>query len=776
MKRILTTLGLIFLLGSCTTSSTNEIVMTSDIAIIPKPNSITKSEGVFELKNTTSFEFNDISIRPIADLFVEKIRFLTGVSILTNQDTKESNIQLMINKELDINEEGYLLYTLPNTIVIEAKSTKGIFYGLQSFVQLLPVISEEKKSEKLIIHVPKVEIKDEPAFAWRGTMIDVSRHFFSVDFIKKQLDVLASFKINKFHWHLTDDQGWRIEIKKYPKLTQVGAKRGGTKDPMYHGFYTQEEIKDVVAYAKDRFIDVIPEFDIPGHASAILASYPDMACVKGPFEIRKIWGIDYNILCAGKESVYTFVEDIIDEMTELFPYQYFHVGGDEVPKKHWENCKLCQEKIKKEGLKNEEELQSYFMARVEEMLQKRNKKMIGWDEILEGGITATTNIMSWQGEEGGIEAANQGHDVIMTPLDYTYLNFYQGDHIAEPMAFGGYTLLEKVYNYSPVPKAIDKDKRHHILGLQGNFWAEHGNSDAIAEYQLYPRILAIAEVGWSTRKNYKDFLKRLEKKYPLLDQYAINYHIPMPEGPIANQIVFDKKTTLRFKTTHPVKMVYTVDGSEPNKNSELYTEPITFDKTTTLKIASVLPHGKMSITRELLLKKEDLIPSISQFKKLSKGLQVKTVKGHFVNVNAVNDTLTTAYETIKEIKDVNKTYDWGHAIKEENFKAVFVEGYIDILEDGVYFFSSNQDQVWIADQLVIDYKKTIKKHPETSSIALKKGKHKLKIVYLNNIINGWASDWNTVEIKYKKEEDTIFNTVDKDMIYYQNSETDLSLK
>ncbi|MDH7444526.1 family 20 glycosylhydrolase [Aquimarina sp. 2201CG14-23] len=777
MKRHIAIIGFVLFFGSCTQIQENTIA-SDEVAIIPIPLSIHKKEGSFILNNKTSFFYENPSIQPIADFFVSKIHHLTGLQISVRDKKEKNDIQLLLNNELELNEEGYILNLEDDHVIVEAKSPKGIFYGLQSLMQLLPVIPEENTSQNITIDIPKVRIKDEPSFRWRGTMLDVSRHFFSVDFIKKQLDVLAAFKINKFHWHLTDDQGWRIEIKKYPKLVEIGARRGEINDQKYHGFYTQEEIREVVSYAKERFIDVIPEFDIPGHASAILSAYPSLACTEGPFEIRPIWGVDYNILCAGNEHVYQFIEDVIDEMSTLFPYQYFHVGGDEVPKRSWKQCKLCQHTIKKEGLNDENELQSHLMARVEGMLYKNNKKMIGWDEILEGGITATTSIMSWQGEEGGIKAANEGHDVIMTPSQFTYLNFYQGDHVVEPMAFGGYIPLEKVYNYNPVPETIEKNKRHHILGLQGNFWTEHGDSNTIAEYQLYPRILAIAEVGWTSKKNkdYHNFLSRLEKTYRLLDRYNLQYHIPMPEGPITDHIVFENETTIEFRTTAPVKMVYTTDGSVPNKNSNVYTKPLTFNKSTFLKIASILPHGKMSNTRELSLQKQELIPSLENMNNLDRGLNVKTIKGHFTHVNEIVDSIEPIERKITELKDVNVTYDWGHEINKENFKAALVDGYIEIPEDGVYFFSSNQDQVWIADRLVIDYKKNIKKHPETSSIPLKKGKHTLKIVYLNNIVNGWATDWNTVELKYKKESDSIFNIVDKSMIFYKNRTSNLSLK
>ncbi|WP_298542102.1 family 20 glycosylhydrolase [uncultured Aquimarina sp.] len=779
MKRsVFYILSILIFSVSCHKNENHIAVVNTNPRITPMPLSLLEKEGSFTIDKETSFFTEDQGAKKIALFFIDIINHKTGLHLKTSDQKKKNSIRLLIDHSLELNEEGYLLKTYENHVSIISKTTKGLFYGAQSLIQLLPPIPNDHFKEDIQVIIPSVAIKDEPAFIWRGVLLDVSRHFFTVEFIKKQLDFLATLKINKFHWHLTDDQGWRIEIKQYPKLTEIGAKRGNKKNDVYHGFYTQEDIKEVVAYAKERFIDVIPEFDMPGHAKAILASYPELACVEKPFEIREIWGVDYNILCAGKEEVYVFIENVIREMATLFPYTYFHVGGDEVPKRAWKESELCQKLIKKEGLKDEKELQSYFMARVEKILQNHNKVMIGWDEILEGGITKTTNIMSWQGEKGGIKAANEGHDVIMTPLDYVYLNFYQGSKQVEPMAFGGHTPLQKTYDYNPIPDAIQENKRHHILGLQGNLWAEQTDNDNIAEYQLYPRLIAIAETGWTAEKNknFNSFLNRLNNLYPILEDHQINYHIPLPEGPSSDHIAFLDSITLPFHTTHPVKMVYTTDGSDPTNHSDEYTKALTFHKTTTLKIASVLPHGKISATRTINIVKQSYLPSISKSMDLSPGLKIKTIKGHFSSIDEIEKEIPTEVSIIKSIKEANNTFDWGHEVKKENFKAVFLEGYIDIPEDGIYYFSSTQDQIWIGDQLVIDYKKTIKKHPEESSIALKKGKHKLKIVYLNNIVKGWASDWNTVALKYRKELDKEYLLVNEKMIFYQNSQKALSLK
>lgn len=764
--RIIPIFFLIFM--ACKSPDSSSPVNRS-LSITPIPFKVDTKQGYFEINKKTTFQCNDTSSEVIARFFIEKIKAFTGHSFSMHSESRTKNsIQLIKESTLDFGEEEYHLSISKDEVKIKAKTDQGLYYGMQTFMQLLPLYDANPKNQMhLPIKIQALNIEDKPRFGWRGMHLDVSRHFFSIDFIKKQLDILSLFKINKFHWHLTDDQGWRIEIKKYPKLTEIGSKRKNNDGSFHQGFYTQEEIKEVVQYAKERFIDVIPEFDTPGHAIAILAGYPEFSCSKEKYEVRNLWGVESSILCAGKEETYTFIEDVVQELSTLFPYEYYHMGGDEVPKDQWKNSLECRELKKREGLKDEKEIQSYFMARVEKILSKFDKKMIGWDEILEGGITPTTNIMSWQGEEGGIKAANKGHDVIMTPAKYCYFNFYQGDFKAEPLAFGGYIPLEKVYHYDPIPKEIKDDKKKHILGAQGNVWTEYAYEDKTIEYLLYPRIIALAETTWSQKENKKfdDFLNRLNTVYDVLEYHHANYHIPLPEGPTSNKIAFIDSVSIPFTTTHPVKMVYTTDGTDPNASSTAYTEPLHFKENAELRIASILENGKMSSIRKLNITKENPIAA-SNTAKLSQGLIMKEIKGDFKSINDIKDTTKVHTSVVQKIKDANTTYHWGHEVNKNNFKAVFLDGYVDIPEDGVYYFSSTQDQVWIGNQLVIDYKTPLKKHPKESSIALQKGKHKLKIVYLNNIAKGWATDWNTVELKYRKASEVDYKEINENMIFH----------
>lgn len=753
-------LFLVFFISCKKKSSPSDPIKTDIVGFTPKPSKISLKEGSFILSANTQFKIKDNSLQPVADFFRKQWKASNGLEINTEGPFK-NNIGLSIDTLIK-GKEAYSITVFPDSILVKGSSPQGIFYGLQTISQLLPPNTKHAYGYE----IPCVEIEDKPSFKWRGMMLDVSRHFFSVDFIKKQLDLLSQFKINKFHWHLTDDQGWRMEIKSYPELTRIGSVRknyDGTEDK---GYYTQEEIKEVVAYAKERFIDVIPEFDVPGHTMAALTAYPELACLKGNFKVRNLWGVETNILCAGKENTYAFLDSVINEMITLFPYEYYHMGGDESPKDKWKLCADCQSRIKKEHLKNEHELQGYFMARIERTLKKHHKKMIGWDEILEGGITPTTNIMSWQGEEGGIHAANAGHDVIMTPSSHLYLNFYQGDLNAEPLAFGSYVPLEKVYNYHPVPNEIDKSKEHHILGAQANIWTEYVETEDGLEYLLYPRIIALSEALWSSENNkdFNNFTERLLHIYPVLKAKKINFHIPLPEGPETSNLVFTDSIQVSFNTTRPVKITYTLDGSNPDSSSTVYDKSISLKNNTTLKVVTVMPNGDMSKIRTLHIKKRPLIPAVQKQGTLQ-GIKISEIKGYFNDLSEVDTTMFVNKKIIDSLEGANTTFYWGHHINPENFRAVKLNGYIKVPEDGIYMFSSLQDEVWIADSLIIDNNKSIKKHPGQGMIPLQKGLHKLKVYYLNNVKKGWATDWNKISLFYKRYGDSIYNKVDQTMIY-----------
>lgn len=423
--------------------------------------------------------------------------------------------------------EWYQLDVRPDGIEVTASSEAGLYRGSRTLIQLLEQ-SRETGS------IPCLTITDHPRFAWRGMHLDVCRHFFPVEFVKKYIDLLARYKMNRFHWHLTDDQGWRIEIKKHPKLTEIGGWRKGSQigpysrreyDSIpYGGFYTQDEIREVVAYAKARHINVVPEIEMPGHALAALAAYPHLGCTGGPYEVNKGWGVFEDVFCAGNDSTFAMLEDVLTEVMELFPSEIIHIGGDECPKESWKKCPKCQSRMKAEGLKDEHELQSYFIQRMEKFVNAKGRKIIGWDEILEGGLAPNAAVMSWRGTEGGIAAAKQKHNVVMCPGSHCYFDHYQGDPANEPLAIGGFTTLQKVYGYEPVPKELTAEEGKYILGAQGNIWTEYILTPEHVEYMAVPRMLALAEVLWTPqeKRNEADFIKRLEKEFPRLEEMKVN--------------------------------------------------------------------------------------------------------------------------------------------------------------------------------------------------------------------------------------------------------------
>jgi hexosaminidase len=418
-----------------------------------------------------------------------------------------------------------------NVITIKAPNPNGIFYGVESLYQLLPPEALGKSlTEGVNWSVPCVLIEDKPRFPWRGMHLDVGRHFFSIDFIKKYIDLLASYKMNIFHWHLTEDQGWRIEIKKYPKLTNIGSQRKETTGDStpYGGYYTQQQIREVVKYAKEKFVTIVPEIEMPGHSLAALTAYPELSCTGGPFEVGTTWGVFEDVYCAGNNKTFEFLKDVLAEVIGLFPGKYIHIGGDECPKTRWKNCPKCQRRIKVNKLKNEEELQSYFIRKIDKFLTSKGKKLIGWDEILEGGLSPGATVMSWRGTEGGIAAANAGHDVVMNPTSHCYFDYYQGSPEREPKAIGGFLPLDTVYAFEPVPPNLTAKRIKYILGAQGNVWTEYIADENQAEYMVLPRMLAMSEVTWSDKdsRNFEDFTNRLRSHYARFDIRGYNYRKP----------------------------------------------------------------------------------------------------------------------------------------------------------------------------------------------------------------------------------------------------------
>ncbi len=779
MKKLLATfcagMALCFL-ASCAEPQGEVKSYNQGINIIPTPQSLVQLDGFFRLNSHTAITAVSPEAKTIAEFFAAKMRTSTGLDI---QVAEKGNILLSLDSSLDVpNDEGYSLEVSKDAVKVVAKTTQGLFYGMQSFLQLLPAeIESPSKVNGIAWQAPAVSIKDAPRFGYRGIMLDPCRHFMPAENVKKYIDVLSLFKINRIHWHLTDDQGWRIEIKKYPKLTEIGSKRIDGEGTEYGGYYTQEEIKDVVKYAADHFITVVPELELPGHEMAAIAAYPNLSCKGEPGTPRIIWGVEDIVMCPGKEDMFTFLQDVIDEMVPLFPSEYFHIGGDECPKTSWKNCPLCQKRIKAEGLKAdgkhsaEEKLQSYVIQRMEKYLETKGKKIIGWDEILEGGLAPSATVMSWRGEEGGIAAALMDHTVIMTPGgNGMYLDAYQGDPKIEPVTIGGYTLLEKTYSYNPIPDTLAAmGKSDYILGVQGNTWSEYMYDEAKRDYMIFPRILAVAEIGWTNldRKDYKDFERRIENAYVRLDGHAINYHIPLPEQPngSCNFVAFTDKASLEFKTTRPIKMVYTLDGSEPTPASTAYTAPIEISETTTLKIASVLPSGKMSPVRTIQVEKQSLAPA-KEVAQTTPGLNMEVTDGMYLNVKELEAAKKeTKKSVIKDLKEIRSVVETSESMRGVNQYAAVATGYVNIPEDGVYFISSDLEEVWIDGKLLVNNGGEVKRFSRhDNSVALAKGLHEIKAVFLGHIIGGWPSNWNDGSIKLRKSDAAEFTAITPEML------------
>ncbi len=623
MKKIINlsfVLGL-FLLLSCTFKTKK----TEPVSIIPRPLKTEQFSGHFLLTQKTILVFApDSGIQEVADYFTDVIKTPTGFNLKAgNRSVGKSQIIFQLEPIKDLGKEGYELDVSENKIFLRAAESNGLFYGVQTLLQLLPPeIYSEEKIDSVKWTIPCCRIYDKPRFAWRGMHLDVSRHFFPVSFVKRYIDLIAMHKMNVFHWHLTDDNGWRIEIKKYPRLSKISAWRVDRENepwrkvtpPMpdekatYGGFYTQDQIREIVAYAAQRKITVIPEIEMPGHSCEVLAAFPQLSCTGEDVYVQpgNYWPNE-DIFCAGKEETFQFIENVLTEVIGLFPSEYIHIGGDEANKAHWKTCKLCQKRMKEEGLKTEEELQSYFVRRIEKFLHEKGKKLIGWDEILEGGIAPEATVMSWRGFQGGIDAARQGHDVVMTPTNYCYFDYYHANPDFEPEAIGGLVTLKKVYSFEPVPEELDATEASHILGTQGNVWTEFISTPSHAEYMALPRMTALAEVAWSTEegRDWTDFRTRLNDQFKRFDAMQVNYSKGSWKVDIQPSMK-DGKFSIELESEQlDAPIHYTSDGSVPSVDSPVYHDPISIDSTTTLK-AGIFINGKLKETyseKEIVLHK-----------------------------------------------------------------------------------------------------------------------------------------------------------------------------
>lgn len=603
----------------------SSVQQSADYRVVPLPNEITPMEGkAFTLDNRVKILYpeGDADMQRNAGFLAGYVLESTGKTLAVEAGATGSHAIVLRLGLQTKNPEAYLLEVNEDQVTITGSSAAGVFYGIQTLRKSLPVAKDAQ------VVLPPVRVNDAPRFAYRGMMLDVCRHFFSLDSVKRYIDMLALHNINRFHWHLTDDQGWRIEIKKYPQLTQIGSQRketvigrnSGKYDGIpYGGYYTQEEAREIVAYAKDRYITVIPEFEMPGHMQGVLAAFPELGCTGGPYDVWTQWGVSEDVICAGNDKSLELIKDVLAELIEIFPSEYIHVGGDECPKTRWEKCPKCQAKIRQLGLKDDKEhtaeqrLQSYIITEAEKFLNAHGRKIIGWDEILEGGVAPNATVMAWRGAGEGVKAAKMRHDVIMVPTTYFYFDYYQTNILdEEPLAIGGYVPIEKVYSFEPYQKELTAEENKHIIGLQANLWTEYITSFRHVEYMVLPRMAALSEIQWTQPqfKDYGDFLERMPKMFDIYDIYGYNYarHLFDVKANFLPDTVAGT-LTVTLSTLDGANIHYTLDGTKPSANSPKYTGPLTLKENCTFKAAAIRPAGSSRVyTAEINLNKASLKP------------------------------------------------------------------------------------------------------------------------------------------------------------------------
>lgn len=728
---------------------------SNHLPVIPRPVSVKLLADSCRVTNPLIIYYSDEELSYSAEYLLDRLatlRHIAGQSRLTSVIPPGNGaIILTLDKEVK-HEEGYRL-AIGENLQLAGRKPQGVFYGVQTLIQL---IYDSGDSANAIV-LPAMEIEDFPRFSWRGMHLDVSRHFFDKEFIKKYLDILALHKMNTFHWHLTDDQGWRIEIKKYPQLTEIGAWRAdresmpwNSRTPQepgekatYGGFYTQEDIREIVDYAARRYITIVPEIEMPAHCSSALAAYPQFSCTGKVLTVPTggIWPVA-NLFCAGNDSTFIFLQDVLREVMELFPSQYIHIGGDEAEKSDWRNCPKCQQRIKKEKLKDENELQSYFIQRIEKFLNQNNRILIGWDEILEGGLADNAVVMSWRGIQGGITAAKMKHQVIMTPSSHCYFDYYQSwDREIEPLAIGGYIDLRKVYSYEPIPKELSKKESKFILGAQGNVWTEFILSGPHVEYMALPRMSALSEVVWTPAelRQENSFLVRLSAFLNLLHDLNVNYHVPAPAGLRKEMIFID---SLKIELTNPFpfgEIWYTLDGNDPQPGkSYRYIAPFIISQQSEIRTALFLNNGKKSMIKSAKIIRKSPRPSMSLRQELETGVRYKYFKGEIASLNEFDHLNLYTSGILNQLRLPAERAD-------DHF-GLILQGYLKIPVTGVYFFkvlSDDGSRLFIDDELVVNNDGLHDMEAVEGQIPLEKGFHFIQIWYFE------ASGAEALEVRLK---------------------------
>src|SRR6266853_92763 len=698
----------LFLLPAAAVVRAENSVLPS-VNIVPRPVAVKLLAGTFVLDGQTRIVAVDRESRRIAGLLSDFLLKKDGLHlrITVNRPELENYISFSQVDSRGLPEEGYRL-------VIGAKSIRvigqpaGLFYGMQTLAQLLPL------GPQPTIELPDLDITDYPRFGYRGVLLDVGRHFFSVTYLKKLLDLAAQYKINRFHWHLTDDEGWRIEIKKYPRLTDVSS------DAPHGEYYTQEQVKDIVAYAQARFITVVPEIEMPGHSGAAVTAYPQLTCTRS---------VHANVLCP-KEETFTFLQNVLSEVAVLFPGRYVHIGGDEVQKDSWRESAEAQAIMKREGLKDEEQLQSYFVRRIERFLTTKGKLTVGCDEILEGGLAPNAIVMSWRGEGGGIEAARQKHRVIMTPSDYCYSDYNQGDPKREPASIGGFIPLEKAYGYDPIPQELKGEERDYVLGAQASVWTEYIATPEYLEYMLFPRLLAFSEVVWSpiAGNDYDDFRRRLPYHFDRLEKQDVHYRIPEPDGLKDFYATTDDHALVELSSLVPAaRIYYTLDGSQPTDNSPRYQAPLQIplqlNQKSVLNLVVVAPGGRRSVVYGATFLRGSYRDAIRVDAK-QPGLTFALYEGKFTSAQSIEQGTPAARGITSsfDLQQFNRVFDYG----------ISFDGYLTVQSDAFYQFAVESDDgsvLEIDDEVVVDNDGIHGSRVVLGHIPLRQGVHKFKLRY-----------------------------------------------
>jgi hexosaminidase len=708
-----------------------------NLGIVPAPASIQKSGGYFLLSKTTLIEANGYDANHCATVFNDYLLKNYGFTLMVKNAASLPPRAHVISFDLRANTtaaEGYHLLNTHNSISITSNDGAGLFYGLQSLMQMTDAaFRPPMNGAPLSVEVPCADINDAPRFPYRGMHLDCGRHFFSVAFIKTYLDLMARYKINTFHWHLTEDQGWRIEIKKYPLLTSIGSIRSQTlighegtnqyDGQPYGGFYSQDEIRDIVEYARQRYITVIPEIEMPGHSLAALTAYPFLGCTGGPYAVASHWGVFPDVYCAGKDSTFDFLEDVLNEVMQLFPSHYIHIGGDESPKTRWEHDPRDLARMKSLGLTTADQLQSYFIGRIEKFLNAHGRDIIGWDEILEGGLAPNATVMSWRGEDGGIAAARQHHHVIMTPGNWLYLNYNQGNPSREPLNIGGYLPLSKVYGYDPVPASLSDSEKKYILGAQANVWSEYIPSPENAEYMILPRMLALAEIDWTPldKKNYEDFLQRLPYQLEWLDKQGIYFRIPEPRG-LDDEVTTQNRMVIKLSASVPGAKIYYALDSNASLSSTLYTAPIDLslkvNSPDTLNLIEVTPSGNTSVMYSAVYVQREFQKGRTN-SSAPAGINFKVMQGRYRGLASL-DSLKTDSTGISDSLSASSYQDR---------RTILWEGMIKMDAEGLYTFSLlARGDLWIDSIQIISNDSRLQIPQASGTIPLQAGLHRIRLI------------------------------------------------